>query len=59
MNETRMTKKAAHPLSISLPKADEEKVRSLAKLHGVSLSAILRLALRAGMPLVENQLGRI
>jgi hypothetical protein len=59
MNEKHMTKKEAQPLSISLPKAEQEKVRALAKIHGLPLTGILRLALRAGLPLVENQLGGI
>jgi len=59
MNATQPNKKAAQPLSICLPRADREKVRALSKLHGLPITAILRLALRAGMPSVESQLGKI
>jgi hypothetical protein len=56
MNKPATTKKAAKPLSIALPEPLEKKIRETASRHHLSISAILKLAIRAGLPKIGDQL---
>lgn len=56
MNATTTIKRPAQPLSINLPGVDHAKAKALATTHNLPVTAIVRLALRHGLPVVEKNL---
>lgn len=56
---TRPLKPRRNPLALDLPHELRQRLQTIAKNNGLNLSALTRMCIHTGVPLVEQKLGEL